>query len=54
MTPGASVRVIAWANASARTGLPSLKRKPFRSVKVCVLPSAETFGKPVATSGTIR
>ena len=37
-----AVRSIASANAFARTGVPSLKRKPFRSVNVYVLKSFET------------
>ena len=43
-SPGASVRLIARAKALARTGVPSLKRKPLRSVNVNVLRSRETFG----------
>ena len=46
------MRWIAWAKASARTGLPSLKRKPRRSLKVYVRPSAEIVGAAAATSGT--
>ena len=45
-TPGASVRSIARRNALARTGVPSLKRKPSRSVNVYVLRSRETRGGP--------
>jgi hypothetical protein len=52
--PGASARSMARAKALARTGFPSLKRKPLRRVNVYVLRSRETFGKPVATSGTSR
>ena len=51
-TPGASVRLIARANALARTGVPSLKRKPVRNVNVYVRRSRETFGGAAATSGT--
>ena len=54
VTPGASVRSIARANALARTGAPSLKRKPLRSVNVHVLPSRDTRGYAAATSGTSR
>ena len=53
-TPGASVRLIARANALARTGVPSLKRKPVRNVNVYVRRSRETFGGAAATSGTAR
>jgi hypothetical protein len=45
---------MARANALARTGVPSLKRKPRRSLNVKVLRSRETFGNPAATSGTTR
>ena len=45
---------MARSNALARTGLPSLNRRPFRTVNVYVLPSRETFGGPVAASGTRR
>ena len=48
------MRLIARANALARTGLPSLKRKPLRSVNVYVRRSRETCGRPEATSGTGR
>ena len=51
--PGSSVRLIARAKASARTGLPSLKRKPVRSVNLNVRESRETCGWVTATSGTI-
>ena len=50
--PGAIVRWIAWEKASARTGRPSLKRKPVRSRNVQVLPPRETTGGAAATSGT--
>ena len=53
-TPGASVRLIARANALAPSGLPSLKRKLFRRVNVNVLPSREALGGRTATSGTSR
>ena len=51
---GASVRLTARANALARTGFPSLNRRPARTTKVYVLPSRETRGGPVAASGTSR
>ena len=50
--PGAMVRWIAWAKAWASRGLPSLKRKPVRSLNVQVVRSAETVGRAAATSGT--
>ena len=53
-TSGASARLIARAKALARTGFPSLKRNPLRSVNVYVRRSRERFGNPVATSGTRR
>ena len=53
-TPSASVRLMARAKALARTGVPSLKRNPLRSLNVCVLPSREIVGKSAATSGTRR
>jgi len=49
---GASIRLIARANELARTGVPSLNRKPLRRVNVNVFRSRETFGRPAATSGT--
>ena len=51
---GASTRLMARSNALARTGLPSLNRRPLRTVNVYVLPSRETVGGPVAASGTRR
>ena len=51
---GASARLIARAKALARTGLPSLKRKPLRNVNVYVFRSRATLGGPVATSGVSR
>ena len=48
---GESVRSIACAKALARTGVPSLNRKPGRSLNVYVLRSRDTRGKPAATSG---
>ena len=45
LSPSASARSIARAKAAARTAVPSLKRKPFRRVKVYVLPFCEIFGK---------
>ena len=53
LTSGCRTRLIACANAFARTGCPSLKRKPRRNVKVYVLRSSETFTAD-ATSGTGR
>jgi hypothetical protein len=44
------MRFIARVKALAWTGVPSLKRKPLRSVNVYVLPSGEMRGGPVATS----
>ena len=41
--PSCSTRLIAWANALARTGFPSLNRKPRRSLNVYVFRSSETF-----------
>jgi hypothetical protein len=52
--PGASPRLMPRAKAVASTGLPSLKRKSRRSVKVNVLPFCETAGARTATSGTRR
>jgi hypothetical protein len=52
VTPGACVRLIARANALARTGVPSLKRNPLRRVNVHVFASRDTVGGRAATSGS--